>query len=184
MSSLPVSAHDLPSILTELSLNEYAAHIASERQRGATVDGEEGTSPTTLEAVLAPLYMLYGKVFNSAVGIALHNAEPIVRYIVDNNSGDSNMRSREHFLNTNGEEAHTSGRCLYVVGAHRILSVFYCPCRAYNYFGIRRQEIWMCKHLLALQIALLLEKRGLSSDCIREKKVSVEKFQEMIQELL
>ncbi|KAH9577933.1 hypothetical protein LSM04_000152 [Trypanosoma melophagium] len=185
----PRNVHGVPELLTELALDNYADRLAAQCALAENTSTDvTPLSPTWLEEALAPLQLVHGKVFTSAVGIALHGAEPITRCVADITESDTTKQQDKEQLisplddSNNGINSFT-GRCLYFVGDHCLLSPYFCPCGAYNYQGMRRQETWLCKHLLALRIALHLERRGLATDGIRTRKVSTEELQEMLQRL-
>ncbi|RNF26898.1 uncharacterized protein Tco025E_00861 [Trypanosoma conorhini] len=180
------SVQSFPALLTDLALENYANHLTSQR-RSQVTDSISGTTSgaASLEEALAPLQLIHGKVFTLAVGIALHGAESIIRYVAGDTcepgEGVSHDEQQDQQRHVGGEGVRFSGRCLYFVGEHRLFSPYYCPCAAYGYQGIRRQEAWLCKHLLALRIALVLEEKGPVEGVIRERKVTKCQLQEMMQ---
>ncbi|RNF08381.1 hypothetical protein TraAM80_02841 [Trypanosoma rangeli] len=184
------NAQSFPALLTDLALDAYTNHLTSQRRLPET-DSISGltTGAASLEETLAPLQLIYGKVFTLAVGIALHGAESIIRYVAYDTCGSndcvshSEQHDQQRHLEVESASGNSSGRCLYFVGEHRLFSPYYCPCGAYGYQGIRRQEVWLCKHLLALRMALVLEEKGLVKDVIRERKITRCKLQEMMQSL-
>lgn len=186
----PCNVRAIPAFLTDVVLESYAAHLAAQRALPEDVSTGATTGAASPEEVLAPLLLIHGKVFTSAIGIALHGAESIIRYVACDNfsakkTGASNRAEEEEEREQEPVDADggpAPGRCVYFVGEHRLFSPHYCPCGAYGYQGIRRQETWFCKHLLALRIALVLEKRGLAKDAIRERRVSASQLQEMMQQ--
>ncbi|CBH16027.1 hypothetical protein, conserved [Trypanosoma brucei gambiense DAL972] len=175
------SATDVPAVVTELALKRYAEYLVRRREKP---EAAEGISGTTLEEALAPLYLLHGNTFTSAIGIAIHGAEHILRCVVRQAADSNEEEGKQQQHQDNQEGKFSTNRCAYMVGDHCILSLFYCSCRAYGYSCIKRQEASTCKHLLALRIALLLEENGLATECIREKRITTEQFQEMVQRLL
>ncbi|KEG15218.1 hypothetical protein DQ04_00141060 [Trypanosoma grayi] len=186
------SAHSVSALLTDLALNSYADHLASQRALSDNSNGGTAPGAVCLEEALAPLQLIHGKVFTSAVGIALHGAELIIRYVACDKLEEGEREEEEEKQQQqqqrqpwsgDGSESSFTGRCLYFVGEHRILSPYYCPCGAYGYQSIRRQEMWLCKHLLALRLALLLERRGLVNDTIRVRRVTMCQFRDMMQRL-
>nr|CCC51857.1 conserved hypothetical protein [Trypanosoma vivax Y486] len=181
-------ACEIPALLTSLSLSNYAQYLTAEHTTKDSAATATVGTPASLESVLAPLYLIHGKVFASAVGITIHREERIVRYVANGTDDKGDAKTTQSDRNANEGNENTSarlaGRHLYFVGERCLLSPYYCSCPAYNYSGIRRQESWACKHMLALQIALLLEKHGLSNDCIVEQTVSSNQFMEMSQGLL
>ncbi|ORC90315.1 uncharacterized protein TM35_000081130 [Trypanosoma theileri] len=188
----PRNAHGVPELLTELALDNYADRLATQRALAENAAAEvTPLSNTWLEEALATLQLIHGKVFTSAVGIALHGAELITRFVACDDTIESNSskeQDQQQQPSSSKDDLHNgvnnfTGRCLYFVGEHCLLSPYFCPCGAYNYQGMRRQETWLCKHLLALRIALHLERRGLVTDGIRIRKVSTEELQGMLQRL-
>ncbi|EAN84726.1 hypothetical protein C3747_33g138 [Trypanosoma cruzi] len=182
------SAQSVPALLTDLVLHNYADHLTSQRTPPANYPiTETRTGAASLEETLAPLQLIHGKVFTSAIGIALHGAESIFRYLAydscEENEGVPHNEEQERQEEVEDENVNFRGRCLYFVGEHRLFSPYYCPCGAYGYQSIRRQEAWLCKHLLALRIALILEKKGLVRDVIRERQVTRCQLREMMQSL-
>lgn len=234
MNTLPVEIY--PALATKAALDAYARYLIA--RATATSGGEDVTRdlvlsqpgegeevPESLEAALAPLEVLYGKTALSAIGIALHGAEPVVRYVEegvdaaetvvvdeatsDDEEGESNPQSavspqaiptametkKESATGashaalpvdakaqsmTPSQAAHRRARCIYHVGEHTLFSPFYCPCSAYAYQSIQRQEVWCCKHLLALQLALRVEATGLPQDTLRVRVVDAAAFEQLL----
>eukprot|EP00796_Vickermania_ingenoplastis_P006739 gene6739-4833_t len=157
-----------------------------------------------LEQTLAPLEILYGRTFTSAIGIALHHAEDVVRFVEEpekapaeqnetsvNDEHHSSAEGGEQMGETNDEAAPCQDtepsslpqsfsplcsvvepvagvrsrgppmkeipRSVFRVGDYTLFSAYFCPCSAYAYQSVRRQDFTCCKHLLALQLALKLE---------------------------
>lgn len=191
----PRFAEDIPPLLTEQVLDAYTdfltfSHREQQRMEQQWITGNAtacSSSPSTadqpnlprqLEAVLAPLELLYGKTFVSAVAIALHGAEPVVRYVEVASSDEATETL------AGGDATLGTGRCLYQVGDHKLFSPYYCPCSAYNHQSIRCGDVWLCKHLLALRLAAKVEATGIQQDCIRVRHVPRAAFAAMLLEAL
>lgn len=211
MLSRAVEAY--PALVTSAVLDAYAMYLTS---RGDSTMQRHLRSlrevPQSLEAALAPLEVLYGKTALSAIGIALHGAEPVIRYVEEEAHAAEGQRSTEEVTSDDeeggvavnqlsappahesvvGDASHASAsaalpqhaeyraRCLYHVGEHTLFSPFYCPCSAYAYQSIQRQEVWCCKHLLALQLALRVEATGLPQDTLRVRVVDAVEFEQLL----
>lgn len=229
MSSHTVEVY--PALVTAAVLDAYAEYLVS---RAAATDGEESRdgvvrtsttqeTPQSVEEALAPLEVIYGKTALSAIGIALHGAEPVIRYVEEMTAQDSTDGAGEEVTrNDNNAEEITSddevvdtssalsaagckkddnakmqpetatssaslsqqakqrGRCLYHVGEYTLFSPYYCPCSAYAYQSVQRQEVWCCKHLLALQLVLRVEATGLPQDNLRERIVPAAEFTQLL----
>lgn len=267
-----------PGLVTEAVLDAYAQYLlsragspsASRTDNSHDVEHKNSQNlsstvetPQSLEEALAPLELLYGKTALSAIGIVLHGAEPVIRYVEEVDlslesdpnvpHGNSNINSSEGASSKRGgtqindadevtsddeerpsnpahqaaavknlstvlsasqpsaspqsastgvglsanavppappllspsQQARLRGRCLYHVGEHTLFSPFFCPCSAYAYQSIQRQEVWCCKHLLALQLALRVEAAGLPhDDALRVRVVSSEEFAQLLRRAL
>lgn len=260
-----------PALVTEAVLDAYARYLlsraaplrdirpANEEEANEESSAATAETPQSLEEALAPLELLYGKTALSAIGIVLHGAEPVIRYVEeiddaleeegntagqshgsasrkpamvvtatddsdevtsDDEGSDAHGASRdgsatdlscahdptpssppsrkEGDLNccvstmvpsttaatiavTPSQQARQRGRCLYHVGEHTLFSPYYCPCSAYAYQSIQRQEVWCCKHLLALQLALRMEAAGLPhNDTLRVRVVPAAEFTQLL----
>ncbi|KPA81675.1 hypothetical protein ABB37_03984 [Leptomonas pyrrhocoris] len=236
-----------PALVTEAVLDFYAQYLVARAASSHSDDGAgQGTAstsqevPQSLEEALAPLEVLYGKTALSAIGIALHGAEPVIRYVEEINPEAEHEREKDDRGAVDEEEEVTSddeeggvhvrmappasreatatdlaspssfatqdrrrneephvtaatvttttlsqqarqrGRCLYHVGEHTLFSPYYCPCSAYAYQSIQRQEVWCCKHLLALQLALRVEATGLPQENLRDRIVPAAEFTQLL----
>ncbi|KAG5490718.1 hypothetical protein JKF63_00840 [Porcisia hertigi] len=211
--------------ITRAVLDNYATYIAvnsgtRDTQHLESTDGSGVQQvPRSIEEALAPLEILYGKTALSAIGIALHGAEPIIRYVERAEvkaSDNATKTSTDDEVNTHHETQHgessvmdvvsSTGLCnaalepkdhgstagpsfqvakqrerhLYQVGEHTLFSPYYCPCSAYVYQSIQRQNVWCCKHLLALQLALRVEAFGVAQDNLRERIVSPTEYEQLL----
>ncbi|KAK7194056.1 hypothetical protein NESM_000318300 [Novymonas esmeraldas] len=221
MEDFPLAAEVYPALVTSAVLDAYARFVVADaeasgrlRRCSDVVRGEALEVPESIEAALAPLEVLYGKTALSAIGIALHGAEPIIRYVErvdrDNAAGDEEntfpdkdsdeararrgsptLRGPSHdspvsspapadSLSVSAEADEQHGRCLYHVGEHTLFSAYYCPCSAYAYQSIQRQEVWCCKHLLALQLALCVEATGVPQECLRVRVVEAAEYEQLL----
>lgn len=169
----PRCVEDIPQLLTAQVLDTYAGYVASQRATNgeAALSSSRNDFPASVAEALAPLELIYGKVFLSAVSIALHGAEPITRYV----EGDTANQGRS-------SDNTKKGRCIYRVGEHTLFSSYYCPCSAYAYQVLRRGEVWSCKHLLALQLVLRVELMGIQQDHVRTSVVDTVTFHRMLDE--
>ncbi|KPI90581.1 hypothetical protein ABL78_0341 [Leptomonas seymouri] len=234
-----------PPLVTGAVLDAYAQYLVSRMDASSTDDGicqdsspNSQEVPRSLEAALAPLEVLYGKTALSAIGIVLHGAEPVIRYVEEISAevaqererGDRSEVDEEEEFTSNDSDADTltraalsagrpiiaedpsstlrlarqdlvehekaratttapvmlsqqaeqRGRCLYCVGEHVLFSPYYCPCSAYAYQSIQRQEVWCCKHLLALQLALRVEATGLPQETLRVRVVPAAEYTKLL----
>ncbi|KAG5464411.1 hypothetical protein LSCM1_00596 [Leishmania martiniquensis] len=216
--------------ITRAVLDAYAqyitvrSHISEAVEPNSTGSAEVGGVPRSAEEALAPLEILYGKTALSAIGIALHGAEPIVRYVEQAGVSASDSEAMETSdseeenarlgaqrarstdadavsctmpCNIGSQEdgqgsgiaaprkpAEPRGRRLYQVGEHTLFSPYYCPCSAYAYQSIQRQEVWCCKHLLALQLALRIEAAGVPQDSLRVRVVEPAEYEQLLLQAL
>jgi predicted nucleic acid-binding Zn finger protein len=243
-----------PALVTNAVLDAYTQYRLSQ-SADATASGDAALQrkkqsnsrevPQSLQEALAPLELLYGKTALSAIGIALHGTELVIRYVeelpttaadddhdddYDANNNDSNERTDDEVTDDEEGVRHTlqppptyneehiarglsrgishadegatkeercvansvsqtttlyqrdaqGGRWLYHVGEHTLFSPYYCPCSAYAYQSIQRQEVWCCKHLLALQLALRVEAAGLPHDNFRVRVVPSAEFTQLL----
>lgn len=198
---------DIPFVLTHLILERYAKYVIqrNRKQNGVTErapdlnSSDEGDDvPGSLEEALAPLEILYGKTFVSAVGIAIHGAETVIRYVEvpEHTVTDDEALGEEEEEQQTHADAHTlssptplsscasRSRCVYKVGDHILFSPYYCPCSAYAYQSVRRQDVWCCKHMLALQLAIKLEESGIPQDNLRSRPVPQTLFESIIHQAL
>lgn len=217
---IPRSVEDLPPLITDLAINAYVNFIEHAGERGRDSENADGgvylvdglEVPQSVGEALAPLELLYGKTFHSAVAIVLHGAEPVVRFVEGSDRGEETSEGsttdtegsttaercidenaephysasdeqqgrpcRSHFPLT--EEQLNQRRCIYQVGEHTLFSSYYCPCSAYAYQSIHREEVWCCKHLLALKLALRLEEAGIGQDTLRVKVVGTAEFENIL----
>ncbi|EPY30237.1 hypothetical protein STCU_04033 [Strigomonas culicis] len=206
MNIFPTFTEDVPLLLTEATLDRYATFLASTSGESDAANGAEKTAAplesnadypaSSAEEALAPLELLYGKTFVHALAIALHGAEAVTCYIERDSAISSQPAEQQASPPGEGEEAmprrtrDTSSttalphslRRLYRVGEHVLVSPYYCPCSAYTYKSIRRQEVWCCKHLLALQILLKLESVGIHQANIITREVDSASFCELARE--
>lgn len=204
----PRTVEDIPQLLTERVLESYAAYIRQNTQPSsdgsacAGVSAQPGYStlppaprggcavnchtPESLQEALAPLEIVFGKTALSAMGIALHGTEAIVRCMERGDPGVSQPESlcSDPPVDSIGDDgiarAGLSPRCLYRVGDHTLLSPYYCPCSAYAFQSVRREEVYFCKHLLALQLALWLEATGIRQDNILIREVDPVTFEALL----
>ncbi|AIO02707.1 hypothetical protein LPMP_355770 [Leishmania panamensis] len=215
---------NFPVPITRAVLDAYAQYVIASSNASDTVrpDGAEAHSvPKSVEEALAPLEILYGKTALSAIGIALHGAESIVRYVEsaevsssdDEEAGKTSDDEEDsthydtHRARRGGGGAMSStvsvhgisqpndhasapgvssplaeqrGRCLYHVGEHTLFSPYYCPCSAYAYQSIQRQEVWCCKHMLALQLVLRIEATGVTQGNLLVRIVSSAEYEQLL----
>ncbi|KAG5465886.1 hypothetical protein CUR178_00601 [Leishmania enriettii] len=212
--------------ITRAVLDAYAQYIVTSSHfsegvlAGSAGCAEVEGMPRSVEEALAPLEILYGKTALSAIGIALHGAEPIIRYVERaevNASGDDESDTLDDEDVTTNQETQCAGssgggavsvtrcsraalqeddqgsvcavspkfreqrgRCIYHVGEHTLFSPYYCPCSAYVYQSIQRQEVWCCKHLLALQLALRIEGTGMPQDNLLVRVVDPAEYEQLL----
>lgn len=115
---------------------------------------------------LAPLEVLYGKNFLHALDIVGKQEEVVMRYVEEDRRGVSmsghtstDPRSLESPLTS--QSSVLPGlvpRMVYRVGDYILFSPYYCPCSAYAYQCVGRHQFACCKHMLALRLALQLER--------------------------
>lgn len=194
------SVEDTIQLVTSQVLDAYAAYVLAsalpspEQQRGVpsgednegdTQAPERRDAPRSLEEVLCPLEVLFGKTALSAVGIALHGTERIIRYVERQSPQEG--QDEEGVTRSTSEPEEGADRCvkdcrryLYRVGEHTLFSPYYCPCSAYSFQSIRREEAYYCKHLLALQLALRLEGTGVPQDSILIREIDAVTFEALI----
>ncbi|CAG9584117.1 conserved hypothetical protein [Leishmania major strain Friedlin] len=226
MTGFSRAAEDYPALITRAVLDAYAqyvvagSHSSDALRPDGVVDAEAHDVPKSIEEALAPLEILYGKTALSAIGIALHGTEPVIRYVeraeadfsddesvktADDDVGcvhreaqrarssgadavSSTPRSnavsqqgdQESAAAVSSQSAVQRARCLYQVGEHTLFSPYYCPCSAYAYQSIQRQEVWCCKHMLALQLALRIEATGVVQDNLSVRIVSPAEYEQLL----
>ncbi|CBZ39024.1 hypothetical protein, conserved [Leishmania donovani] len=227
MASFSRAAEDYPALTTRAVLDAYAQYIvagshSSDALRPDGVGGAEAHDvPKSVEEALAPLEILYGKTALSAIGIALHGAEPVIRYVeraeadfADDDESPKMAGDDVECVHRETQRAKRSGadavsstarsnavsqqedqesaaavsslvavqraRCLYQIGEHTLFSPYYCPCSAYAYQSIQRQEVWCCKHMLALQLALRIEATGVVQNNLSVRIVSPAEYEQLL----
>ncbi|CBZ26422.1 conserved hypothetical protein [Leishmania mexicana MHOM/GT/2001/U1103] len=227
MATFSRAAEDYPALITRAVLDAYAQYVVAGSNSSDTLrpDGVVGAEahgvPKSIEEALAPLEILYGKTALSAIGIALHGTEPVIRYVegaeVDLSDDDESVKASDddvECVHHEAQRARRSGadavsstarsntvsqkddqgsaaavssqvpvhraRCLYQVGEHTLFSPYYCPCSAYAYQSIQRQEVWCCKHMLALQLALRIEATGVVQDSLSVRIVSPAEYEQLL----
>ncbi|GET93661.1 hypothetical protein, conserved [Leishmania tarentolae] len=208
MESCWRTAESYPALITRAVLDAYAQYVVACSNSSDVlcpdnaVGAETHGVPKSIQEALAPLEVLYGKTALSAIGIALHGTEPVIRYV---ERAEVNLSNEEDSVKTSDGDVECMhnempcarrcgssatavssqvtiqrARCLYQVGDHTLFSPHYCPCSAYAYQSIQRQEVWCCKHMLALQLALRIEATGVMQDNLCTRTVSPSEYEQLL----
>lgn len=142
-----------------------AAAISTDLQLWFT--GQPGsTSEKTNEMDLVGLHFLHHRSFSSACGIAFHKSEPIYRLITAPHASPSAGGSNAP---TSLDDSLLPRRTLYQVGSHIVFEppAIYCSCGAFRFRVAGKQDSRLCKHVLALVMALKVE----AANCVAQQAV-------------
>lgn len=133
-TALPVAA--LRPILTTILCKQPHADPEVVEWEMHCSEGSEERRPCQVNERFVALQLIHPKTFSLAAGIVSHAAEPITRLNVED-----------------------SGRFLFEVGEHYVLSPpsLFCSCTAFKYQVAVKNETNVCKHILAVQLALLVD---------------------------
>ncbi|CCW69977.1 unnamed protein product [Phytomonas sp. Hart1] len=196
---LPRHVEDITQLLTLQVLEIYSHYMAVQEGSSPPCSLKfsplsKKVAPVSVEEVLAPLELLYGKTFLSGVGIALHGEESVIRYVEGNisaaydvpsgNVQSASDKEEEECRCTLTSRSLSTARYVYRVGEHILLSPYYCPCSAYAYQSVRRKKVWCCKHILALRICLALESAGVKQHNILIQIVDTKIFDDLLAEAM
>ncbi|CCW63315.1 unnamed protein product [Phytomonas sp. EM1] len=194
----PRHVEDITQLLTLQVLESYSNYMALQAANSPLrtphpSQPQDKVAPASVKEALAPLELLHGKTFLSALSIALHGKESVVRYVEDNicaahmpslpNAQPTTENEEESPRRTLAGTSLSTARYIYRVGEHILLSEYYCPCSAYAYQSVRRKKVWCCKHILALRLCLALESAGVEQHNIQILVIDPKTFADLLAEV-